>query len=127
MKSLVPYSLGIKMINAVASGLRRIGTALQKEVIMIKGIISTFFKAIGVPIGSIIAAVQAILLAIQYILEFIYNISDVIIINIDKFLLNILPTFPPFGSIRSWGEGQLIKILEKREVKIKELKKKIKS
>ncbi len=93
---------------------------------MINNIISGLFKLLGVPVGSLVAAVQTILLAFTYILEFIYSIADIIILNTDKLLLNLLPKFIPFSSIRDWGESQLIKILEKREAKIAVMKEAIK-
>lgn len=94
---------------------------------MINNIISGFFKLLGIPVGSIITAIQTVLLGFTYILEFIYNIADIVILNTDKLLLNLLPDFVPFSVIRGWGEDQLIKILEKREAKIAVMKKAIKA
>ena len=92
---------------------------------MIKGLIETALKAVGVPVGTILATIQTIVLAIQYVLEFGYNVADWIMLNIDKFILNMIPRAGVFGKVRVWLEDRLITILDKRLEKIPELKKKI--
>jgi len=87
--------------------------------------IQWLFKMIGIPLAPIIAAVQPVLIGFIYILDLVYNVGDVIILSTDKFLLNLLPKFPPFESIRNWGESQLIKILDKRLTKLQKIRKTI--